>query len=366
MDERRNPTDDRHEPSSPDAVSDPDRPKGPPETEEELKAYKEFGLTSFAVDHITSIIVLFVIVALGGLVSYNRIPKESFPELEIPMIAVNTVYPGVSPADIETLITRPIEEELNTIGDIKNLTSTSVEGYSSVMAEFETTVDLETALQNVREKVDLARPELPEDAEEPSIMEFNVQEVPIMQVNLSGEYGLVRLKEVGEDLQDRLEQISSILRVDLRGGLEREVKVDVDLRKLQYYGLAFQDVIDAVRNENVNIPGGSIDVGDYKYLVRVDGEFEDPAIIEDLVITTEEGRPVYIRDVAAVEFGFAERAVSLRLDGDRIYMQWADGSETRLREKVDDSPGEVRCSFCGALYTWESEWMTLAAAGPPE
>ena len=130
------------------------------------------------------------------------------------MIAVNTVYPGVSPADIETLVTRPIEDELNTIGDIKELTSTSVEGYSSVVAEFETSVNLEEALQKVREKVDLAKPELPEDAEDPSIAEFNFSEVPIMQVNLSGEYGLVRLKEIGEDLQDRLEQIPQVLRVD--------------------------------------------------------------------------------------------------------------------------------------------------------
>ncbi len=318
MAERQNRYGSKSGAEGPKAGPEPGRVGGPPDDPEKLKDYKEFGPTSFAVDHKTSMIVLFVIITLGGLISYDRIPKESFPEIEIPMIAVNTVYPGVSPADIETLITRPIEEELNTIGEIKELTSTSVEGYSSVMAEFETTVDLETALQNVREKVDLARPELPEDAEEPSIMEFNVQEVPIMQVNLSGEYGLVRLKEVGEELQDRLEQISSVLRVELRGGLEREVKVDVDLRKLQFYGLAFGDVIEAIQTENVNIPGGSIDVGDLKYLVRVDGEFEDPAIIEDLIISTSDGRPVYVRDVATVEFGFKERESFARLDGNPV------------------------------------------------
>jgi multidrug efflux pump len=286
-----------------------------PGNEKDPKAYKEFRLTSFAVDHRTSVMVLLVMVILGGFISYQGIPKESFPEIEIPMIAVNTIYPGVSPGDVETLVTRPIEEKLNAIKDVKELTSTSVEGYSSVLVEFEATVNLETALQNVREKVDLARPDLPADAEEPAIVEFNVEEVPIMQVNLSGEYGLVRLKEVGEILQDRLEQISSVLRVDLRGGLEREVKVDVDLRKLQYYGLALQDVIDAIQKENVNIPGGSIEVGAFKYLVRVDGEFGDPAIIEDLVVSTSDGRAVYVRDVASVDFGFAERESFARLDG---------------------------------------------------
>ena len=294
------------------------RGKPPPKTAEELKEFKEFRLTSFAIDHSTSVILLFIIVAIAGIVTYTRIPKESFPELEIPMIAVNTIYPGVSPADIETLVTRPIEEELNTIGDIKELTSTSVEGYSSVVAEFETTVDLDEALQKVREKVDLAKPELPEDAEDPSIMEFNFSEVPIMQVNLSGEYGLVRLKELGEDLQDAIEQIPSVLRADLRGGLEREVQVDVDLAKLKFYALAIGDVIETIQFENVNIPGGTIDVGNFKYLVRIDGEFEDPTLIEDLVITAEEGRPVYVRDVATVEFGFAERETFARLDGNPV------------------------------------------------
>jgi multidrug efflux pump len=289
--------------------------KAPPQTARELKEYREFRLTSFAIDHSTSVILLFIIVAVAGIITYGRIPKESFPELEIPMIAVSTIYPGVSPGDIETLVTRPIEDELNTIGDIKELTSTSVEGYSSVVAEFETTVNLEEALQKVREKVDLAKPELPDDAEDPMILEFNFEDVPIMQVNLSGEYGLVRLKEIGEELQDKIEQMPSILRVDLRGGLEREVKVDVDLAKLKFYDLALTDVVDAIQSENVNIPGGSIDVGAFKYLVRIDGEFEDPALIEDLVVTTVEGRAVYVRDVASVEFGFAERETYARLDG---------------------------------------------------
>lgn len=298
-------------------MDQPREGKGPslPEDEKALKTFKEFWLTSFAVDHRTSVMVLFALVAIAGFISYDRIPKESFPEIEIPMIAVNTVYAGVSPGDMETLVTRPIEEKLNALKDVKELTSTSVEGYSSVLVEFETSVNLETALQNVREKVDLARPDLPDDAEEPAIVEFSVEEVPIMQVNLSGEYGLVRLKEVGEVLQDRLEEISSVLRVDLRGGLEREVKVDVDLRKLQYYGVALEDVIDAIRKENVNIPGGSIEVGAFKYLVRVDGEFGDPAVIEDLVVSTSDGRAVYVRDVASVDFGFAERESFARLDG---------------------------------------------------
>jgi multidrug efflux pump subunit AcrB len=277
--------------------------------------FKEFFATSLAVEHRTSVLVLLVIITLMGTLAYRATPKESFPELAIPIIAISTIYPGVSPADIETQVTRVIEEDLSTISEIKELTSTSVEGYSSVVAEFDPSINLDEALQKVREKVDLAKADLPEDAEEPNIIEFNFSEIPVMQVNLSGEYGLVRLKELAEELQDRLETIPSVLRADLRGGLEREVKVDVDLSKMNYYGVALEDVIDAIRNENVNIPGGSIDVGDTKYLVRVDGEFDDPVVIEDLVVTTVAGRPVYVRDIAQVDFGFSERETFARMDG---------------------------------------------------
>lgn len=283
-----------------------------------LERYKEFGPTSFAVEHRTSMLVLLAIIGIMGAFSYATTPKESFPEIAIPIVAVTTMYPGVSPADVESQVTRVLEKELSTISEVDEMTSTSVEGYSSIVVTFATSVNLDEALQKVREKVDLGKRDLPQDAEEPTIVEFNFSEVPIMQVNLAGEYGLVRLKELGEEMQDRFEQIPFVLRADLRGGLEREVKVDVDLAKLQFYGLAMQDVVDAIRNENVNIPGGSIDVGDSKYLVRVDGEFADPRLIEDLVVKTMGGRPVYVRDVASVDFGFAERETFARMNGNEV------------------------------------------------
>ncbi len=277
------------------------------------RTFKEFALTSLAVDSATSVVVLFAFIAVAGLVSYRAIPKESFPETEIPFVLVNTMYPGVSPADIESLVTRKIEDELKTIPDIKELTSTSVAGYSSVSAEFETSMNMSEALLKVRGKVDLARPELPSDAEDPFILELSMSDAPVMQVNIAGGYGLVRLKELGEELQERIESIPAVLRVELRGGLEREVKVDVDLAKLQYYNVSIDDVISAIRQENVNVPGGTIDVNGVDYLVRVDGEFDNPSVVGDLVVTAVAGRPVYVRDVATVEFGFAERDSYARL-----------------------------------------------------
>jgi multidrug efflux pump subunit AcrB len=309
-----------------------------------LKRYKEFRPTSFAVEHRTSVLVLAAIITIMGVLAYQATPKEAFPELPIPIIAVNTVYPGVSPSDVESQVTRVIEEDLSTISDIKELTSTSIEGYSAIVAEFDTSVDLDEALQKVREKVDLSRPDLPEDAEDPSIVEFNFSEIPIMQVNLSGEYGLVRLKELGEDLQDRLEQIPNVLRADLRGGLEREVKVEVDLARLQFYGVALSDVVEAIQNENVNIPGGSIDVGDAKYLVRVDGEFDDPTVIEDLVVVTNTGRPIYVRDLATVDFGFSERDSYARMNGNAVVTL---DIIKRSGANVIETSGEVREAIAG-------------------
>ena len=149
---------------------------------------KEFGLSTFSINNRISVMVLVVLVTIMGLVSYLTIPKESFPSINIPNIFVVTVYPGVSPEDMESLVTRKLEDELGNISDVKTMTSTSSEGYSSVNLEFEPSVDIEDALQKVREKVDLAKPELPEDAEEPMVQEINLSEFPIMNVNLSGKY----------------------------------------------------------------------------------------------------------------------------------------------------------------------------------
>ncbi|MBI2072274.1 MAG: efflux RND transporter permease subunit, partial [Gemmatimonadetes bacterium] len=242
-------------------------------------------------------------------------------------------------------MTRPLEEELNTIADVKTITSTSVEGYSSINVEFEAGVDMNEALQRVREKVDIAKPELPPAAEEPGIFEINFSEFPIMQVNVAGPHSLERLRQVAEDLQDRLEQIPSVLEVQLAGGLEREVQVDVDLARLKYYGLAFQDMIDAIAAENVTIPGGSIEVGDVKYLVRVPGEFSTTAPIADIVVTTKKGRPIYVRDVASVDFGYKERDSYARLDGQPVVSL---AVKKRAGENIIETAEAVRAAVAEA------------------
>lgn len=279
---------------------------------------KEFGLTSFSIDNRISVLVIIALVILFGVQSYLTIPKESSPDITIPNILVITTYPGVSPEDMESLVTRKLEDELSGISDVKEMTSTTSEGYSNVTLEFNSDVNIDDALAKVREKVDLAKPELPDDAEDPIIKEINFSEFPIMQVNISGQYGLVELKEVAEDLQDRIETIPSVLEVNLAGGLEREVKIDVNLPQLKYYDIAFSDIVAAIQQENITVPGGTIDVGTKKFLLRVPGEYDSVQPIEDIVIEAPNNQPVYIRDVAEVSFGFKDRATYAELDNDPV------------------------------------------------
>ena len=306
---------------------------------------KEFALSSFAIRHPTSVVVLTLILIVTGFVSYFQVPRESMPEIVIPNIIVTTVYAGVAPGDIETLVTQPLEDELNTIADVKTISSTSREGVSSINVEFEAGMDMTEALQRIREKVDLAKGELPSAARDPQIFEINTSRFPIMQVNVAGPYNQVRLREVAEGLQERIEQIPSVLEAQLSGGLEREVHVDVDLAKLKFYGLTFEDVGDAVRFENVTVPGGSIEVGDLKYLVRVPGEFEATSAIADIVVETRDRRPIYVRDVAEVDFGFKERDSFARLDGIPVISL---GVVKRSGENIVETAEAVRAAIADA------------------
>ena len=271
-------------------------------------------ITELAIKYRPSVAILTIMLTVGGLVSYLTISKEAFPSIEIPTVVVTTLYPGASPGDIESLVTRIIEEEIQSVADIEEIRSSSVRGVSTIVIEFTTGVSLDFAYQRVRDKVDLAKPRLPSDIEEPIVSEFDVEDIPIMSINLAGAFTLTQLKDVAEDLGDEIEKSPDILEVELIGTLEREVKVDVDIRALQGYELTFNDLVETINFENLNTPGGTIRVDSKDYIVRIDGEFRDVRQeIEDLVIKSPNGFPVYIRDVAEVYLGFKERSTYSRL-----------------------------------------------------
>ncbi|NNE10022.1 MAG: efflux RND transporter permease subunit [Gemmatimonadetes bacterium] len=262
--------------------------------------------------HRISVFSLCVLIVIAGVSSYLAIPKESSPSITIPIIVVSVIYPGVSPNDMESLVTKKMESKLDEIRSVRELRSTTAEGYTAIEVEFEPSMEIESALQRVRDKVNQAKVEIPADAEEPIISEINFDDFPIIMLNLAGEYGLLRLKNVAEDLQEELEKIKGVLDVTISGDLEREVQIDVDPVRLRSYNLELYDIIETVRDENLTIPGGSIDGGTVGYSVRVPGEFEDPGVIGGLVVTSIGDRPVYIRDLADVRFGTKEPSTYAR------------------------------------------------------
>ena len=263
--------------------------------------------TRLAIGSSTTVFVLIAMIVIGGLISYSRLPREAAPDIAMPIVIISTPYFGVSPSDMETLVTQPLEQEFKALRSLKKMTSTSAESVSLVTLEFEPDVVIEDALQKVRDKVDKAKPELPPDAEEPEIIEVNASDWPVMIANVSGAMDPLRLKELAEDIKDDIEKIPGVLRVDIAGGVEREIHVEAEPEKLRYHKVSLNDVINVLRAENVNLPGGNIEVGSMKYTVRVPGEFENVQMIEDLVLKAPDGNPVYIRDVATVIDTFKEQ-----------------------------------------------------------
>ncbi len=273
-------------------------------------------ITNLSIDKSLTVFAMMVIVILMGASAYSRLPRESNPDIEIPFVMVYAPYYGTSPADMEKLVTRKLEKQLKGLDNVKEMTSTSSEGASTVVLEFTPNVDMSDALQKVRDAIELAKPELPDEAKEDLIVqEISSTDWPIMQIVLSGDYSPVRLKKVAEDLQEEIEQVGGVLGVDLIGGVEQEVRVDVDPDRLRFHNLGIPDVLDAIALENVTIPGGDLALGTYEYQVRVPGEFESVSLIEDVVVNIGEPTPIYIGDIAEVSFGIKERSSISRLEG---------------------------------------------------
>jgi len=269
---------------------------------------REFGISSLSVDNRTSVVILTLIISFLGMFAYRTMPKESFPEIVIPTVYVGTAYPGNSPVDMENLITRPIEKELKSINNLKDVSSTSIQDFSSIVVEFNPNVEISKAIQDVKDAVDKAKSELPNDLDrDPDVLEINTSEFPIMNVNISGNYTEQELKKYGEYLEDEIEKLVEISSADLSGTIEREIRINADLYKMEALGVTFSDISGAVSDENVTISGGNILSGDYRRTLRIDGEFTDPLEIEDVIVKTENNKIVYLRDVAEVEDTFKER-----------------------------------------------------------
>ncbi|MDH3799265.1 MAG: efflux RND transporter permease subunit, partial [Desulfobacterales bacterium] len=265
-----------------------------------------------------TVLALLVIIVVAGLYSYSTLPRESFPDITIPYVFVTTTYEGVAPADMEELITIPIERKLKGIDDVEEIRSTSAEGISTVAIKFLPKVDLDDALQKVRDKVDQAEGDLPADLQDdPVIKEVNFSDMPVIRVVLSGPFSLRRLQNLAEDIQDRLESISGVLEARLTGGLEREIHVEFDLDRVRAYNVPFSSIVGSLTNSNVNMPGGSMDIGEGKYLVRVPEDFQHPSEIFSIVAFVRDGKPVYLRDLATIKDAFKDPLTRSRINREK-------------------------------------------------
>jgi len=273
-------------------------------------------VSNTAIKNRISVVVLAIIILTVGIYCYSVLPRESEPDITIPNVFVSTSYKGVSSSDIETSITIKIEKKLKGLDRVKKIQSVSSEGLSQINIEFLPGTDIDDVIQKVKDKVDEAKQELPGDLEDdPSVFEVNFSEMPIVVFSLSGTCGITRLKEIADDLEEEIESIPGVLEAEVTGGREREIRIEVDPDKLAYYRIPITAFQNAVYSENTNTSGGSITLGDGRYQLRVPGEFESPEEIYYLVVSSFEGKPVYLKDLARVVDGFKDETSRSRLNG---------------------------------------------------
>ncbi len=285
------------------------------------KKFKEFKLTSWSVDNRTAIYIVTIIVTLYGLYKFNTMPKEQFPDIVVPTISVATVYVGNSPADIENLVTRPIEKQVKSISGARvvKVQSTSQQDFSLIIVEFDTDVKTDLAKQKVKDAVDKAKTELPQNLTvQPDVQEFAFSEMPIMFVNISGNYDGVKLKQYADKLQDKFEDLREITRADIVGAPEREIQINADPVRMTGAGVSFGDIQNAVQRENSDISAGLIESGNMKRTVRVRGQFKTVYDLENIVVKNINGAPVYLKDIASLKDTVKTLESFARLDGKNV------------------------------------------------
>ena len=262
-----------------------------------------------------TVIAVFVLLLIAGFSSYMNIPKEARPDVNVPIIYVSMSLKGISPEDAERLLVRPMEAELKSIEGIKEIRSSAFQGGANVLLEFEAGFNADLALADVREKVDIAKAELPDTADEPSVNEVNLSLFPIIIVTLGGEVPERALLKIGRDIQEKIESISSVLEAAIGGDRNEQVEIVIDPLLVDSYGLDPKAVLDAVSRSNQLIAAGSLRSEKGSFAVKVPGLFEDVDDILDMPLKTSGDSVVTVRDIASVRRTFEDRVTYARLNG---------------------------------------------------
>ncbi len=287
---------------------------------------KEFKLSSWAINNKTTIYAAMVLILFMGYSAYNSMPRESFPEIRETKIYVSSLFPGNTAEDIEKLITDPLEDKLKTVSGVTELTSTSQEDYSMIVIEFDDDIPVEQAKQLVKDEIDGETsgedwPTFNGAKIEPNVFELSIsEEMPILNINISGDYTVMQLKEFGEYLQDEIENLSEIKKVDIRGAQEKEVEVAVDIYKMMASNVSFADIQNAISNGNMTMSAGNFKASGQRRTIRILGEIETPQELNKFVVKNEDGNTVYLEDVASVSFKEKDKTTFAREFGEQVVM----------------------------------------------
>ncbi|WP_373018589.1 efflux RND transporter permease subunit [Muriicola sp.] len=292
---------------------------------QQKNANKEFRLSSWAIDNPSVVYVMIAIFLFMGYSAYMALPREDFPEVVETKVYISTPYPGNTAEDVERLITDPLEDRIKNVSNLVELTSTSQEDYSIITAEFDEDITVEEAKQKVKDEVDAEKagedwPLFNGAKVEPNVFDLNLAEqIPIININFTGDYPVEKLKEYAEYLEDRIEDLPQVKEVDIRGAQEKEVEVAVDVYKMMAAKVSFQDVLQAISNGNMTMSAGNLKTINQRRTIRVLGEIEDPKELNDFVVKSDNGA-IYLKDIATVTFDEKDKTTYAREFGDNVVM----------------------------------------------
>ncbi|HKX85189.1 MAG TPA: efflux RND transporter permease subunit [Flavobacterium sp.] len=287
---------------------------------------KEFGISSWAVDNRVTVYILTFIIVITGIYAYVTMPREDFPEIIENKIYISSIFPGNSAEDVEKLITKPLEDNIKNISGVQKVTSSSYQDYGMIIAEFADDISVEEAKAKIKDKVDLSKadtdwPNLDNGSKvEPSVFNINIaEEVPILNINLKGNYTAQQLKKYGEYLEDEIEDISEVKAVDVLGVDDKEVEIAIDVYKMNAAQVSFDDIASAVKYENMTLSGGNLIAQGSRNNIRIVGEISNPKELEDIIVKSY-GGSVYLKDIATIRFKEKEKTTYARERGQEVVM----------------------------------------------
>jgi HAE1 family hydrophobic/amphiphilic exporter-1 len=326
-------------------------------------------LSEFGIKRPVTVFMIFIGITIIGLVALVNLNIDLLPDMSFPIVAVMTDYPGVGPAEVEAMVSRPMESVVSMVRNVKNVHSNSKEGSSMITLEFDWGTDIDAAAIDVREKIDLVKSHLPAGVQNPTIVKFDPALMPVMVVGVSSPRGVSELRQYCDDnLKDRLARIPGVAAVTVQGGQDRQIQVNIDRTRMEALGLSFDQVGQSLMASNLNLPGGHLKSGQLDFLIRIPGEFKSVEQISATVIGNRGGTPVYLRDIAKVEDSFTEIDTETKLNGQRsvaLVIQKQSGSNTvavsnkiqaKIKEMQKQMPSDIKLStaFDSAEFIRES------------